>query len=49
MERWVNRAEEYCQYVMVDWNRKTFSVLDGLPPKTASVMIRLAEEIASIV
>ena len=26
----VDRAEDYYQYVMVDWNRKTSSVLDRL-------------------
>jgi len=34
---------------MMDWNRKTFSVLDELTQGTASVVIEIARETASVV
>ena len=49
MKKWMDRAEDYCQFVMVDWNMKTFLVLDGLAHETASVVIRVARGTARVV
>jgi len=45
----VDRTKDYCQCVMVDWNRETSSVLNGLAHGTASVVVGLARETASAV
>jgi len=45
----MDRAKDYNECVMVDWNRETFSVLDGLVQETASVTIGLVWRIASVV
>ena len=45
----MDRAADYRRCVIVDWNRKTSSVLDGLAQETASVVIRLARGIVSVV
>ena len=45
----VDRAEDYCWCVMVDWNRKTFSVLDRLAQKITSVVVGLAQKTTSVV
>ena len=49
MERLRDRVEDYYRCVMVDWNMKTSSVLDGLAHGAASVGIELEHGTANIV